>query len=1186
MNKSRPIQDVFFVIMRVTLTQILLMVIFASLVSAANLKGQEILDREISVEAHDKKIKSILKDIEKELSVIFTYRPDVIEASKKVSIQTSSTPLREVLNQLFSPDVDFFVSGKEILLKPSAAAPGDSLFVNADMRPLLLKVTGTVVDETGQSLPGVNILEKGTTSGAVSDAEGKYILEVQDENAVLVFSFIGFETQEVLVNGRTVIDVTLAEDVQALDEVVVVGYGTQKKVNLTGSVDQISGDELRDRPATNISSMLQGAMPNLTIRMDSGTPGQMGDLNIRGVTSIDGNDAQTGPPLVLIDGIPGTLDRLNPEEVQSISVLKDAASAAIYGARGAFGVILITTKSGSSGKTVIRYNNSFGVSTPTVSTDFMTNGYDWMKLHDAALAHIGGYSGYTESDYAELLARRNDKTEHPDRPWVTVQNRNGKDQYVYYGNYDWWNTMFTEYQPMQNHNLSFSGGNENISFMLNGNLKTKDGIMRIHTDKYSSKTLRAKLTAKLNPWLKVSNNTNFYHSSYDYYGREGGGSANFIHINVHASPAYAPMNPDGTASYISGLNKYDIGDGIFAMMINGNTRGRDRKYEFTTINEMTITPFKDFNIIGNYSYNMYTDPSFYRQAPAQYSLYPGVIQTTPKYNVNKLQESQQFNQVHVVNLYANYLKNFNDTHHLKVLAGYNQELHLPKKITAERMDISSEKLNDLNLGTGEQFVYGGSSEYALRGIFFRLNYDYKGKYLLEMNGRYDGTSRFPSDRRWGLVPSVSAGWRVSDENFFSSLNRIVTDLKLRGSVGTLGNQAVDDSYPYISTMKPGTMSYILDGERAKYYNSPEPVSDGFTWEQVTTYNGGVDISFLRNRLSISYDQYVRNTTGMLASGVKLPNVFGAKEPLVNVADLQTKGFELTMAWRDQVNVGGKPLHYNANLVLGDNHAVITKVINPTKLTYTLYEGKPVGEIWGYITDGFFETDAEAKTYPIDQTWLNRVRQDNNIPLRAGDLRWLDLDGDGTISDGANTVDDPGDQRVIGNSTPRYMYAFNLGADWNNFDFSVFFQGLGKMDYYPGNNADRFWGPYSRPYFSFIPRDFEKDIYSETNRNAYFPNLLAYVALNGNNELRATNNRYLQDLAYLRLKNVTLGYTLPKHLLERINIQRFRVFVSGENMVTWTKLRTKYIDPEQMMSNKDGRVYPFSKTYSFGFDISF
>src|SRR5690606_36191396 len=434
------------------------------------------------------------------LSVIFTYRPELVQVSERVSVQFDNAPLGEVLDQLFSPRVEFLVAGKEILLKSAPSPPSDLLADNMEALRVLYRVSGTIRDQEGQTLPGVNVIEKGTTSGTVSDIDGKYTLEVQDENAILVFSFIGYQTQEVSVNARTVIDVVLPEDIKALDEVIVVGYGTQKKVNLTGSVNQIAGDELRDRPATNLAAMLQGAMPNLNIRMASGTPGQMGSLNIRGVTSISGNNAQTDAPLVLIDGIPGTLDRLNPEEVESISVLKDAASAAIYGARGDFGVILITTKSGKPGKTQIRYNNSFGFSTPTVSTDFMTKGYDWMKLNDAALAHIGGYSGYTEADYAELLARRNDETEHPDRPWITVQDRGGEHpQYVYYGNYDWWGIMFTEYQPMQSHNLSLTGGNETISFMINGNLKMKDGIMRIHTDKYNSKTLRTKVTAKLNP---------------------------------------------------------------------------------------------------------------------------------------------------------------------------------------------------------------------------------------------------------------------------------------------------------------------------------------------------------------------------------------------------------------------------------------------------------------------------------------------------------------------------------------------------------------------------------------------------------------------------------------------------------------------------------------------------------------
>lgn len=1065
-------------------------------------------------------------------------------------------------------------------------------------------IQGVVSDESGNPLPFVSISSKNSLSKklyhAISDTLGRFSFTNLPVEGTYSFDFSTTGYQKRSVTGYVIksgvpntVYVSLEIDEAKLDEVIVVGYGTQKKVNLTGAVNQISGDELRDRPATNITSMLQGVMPNLNIRVASGTPGEMGNLNIRGVTSINDGNSMQGAPLVLIDGIPGTLDRLNPEEVQSISVLKDAASAAIYGARGAFGVVLITTKSGRSGRTSVRYNNSFGFSTPTVSTDFMTTAYDWMKLNDAALAHVGGYSGYTERDYEELLARRYDKTEDPSRPWVTIQNRNGRDQYVYYGNYDWWDIMFTKWQPMQNHNINLTGGNDKISFMLNGNLKTKDGINRINTDKYSSKTLRSKISAQLYPWLKISNNTNFYHSSYEYFGRENGGSANFTHINVHASPAYAPINPDGTASYITGLNNYDIGDGIFAMMIDGNTRGRKRKYELTTINEITITPLKDFNITANYSFNMYTDPTFYRQVPAKYSLYPGVVETTPKYNVNKLTESQQFNQVHVVNVYADYFKSFNNTHNFKALIGYNQELAIGKKLTGARMDLSSESLNDLDLGTGDQTVFGGSSEYALMGFFYRLTYDYKGKYLLETNGRYDGTSRFPKDRRFGFFPSVSAGWRVSEEDFFNPLKDVVSDLKIRGSIGSLGNQDLSgmnhtnaDRYPYIVAMAPGTMAYMLDGERAKYYGAPPPVASDLTWEQITSYNAGVDINFLKNRLSISYDQYVRNTSRMLAAGVELPNVFGASEPVRNVASLQTKGFELTVNWRDRFMVAGKPFRYNAGFMIGDNHSKITDILNSTALTYSMYVGKEIGEIWGYVTDGFFLTDAEAKTYPVDQVWLNRVRRDNNIPLRAGDLRWLDLNGDGKISAGANTIGDPGDQRVVGNSTPRYQYSFNLGADWNNFDLSIFFQGLGKMNWYPGNNADRFWGPYSRPYFSFIPADFEKDVYSATNKDAYFPNLLAYVALNANNELRATNNRYMQDLAYLRLKNLTLGYTLPRHLLQRFKIQRFRIFASGENLVTWTKLRTKYIDPEQAMSQIDGRVYPFSKTYAFGFDVSF
>ena len=1059
-------------------------------------------------------------------------------------------------------------------------------------------VVGTVVNETGEPVQGVTVTASPTTGAGESystatDDEGifRFTQLVAGRSYTFRFSHVAFAADDIAsftvrANETNSLVVRMQpSEASALDDVVVVGYGTQRKVNLTGAVSQLGGDEIRDRPVTNISSMLQGAIPNLNITFGGGTPGQMGSINVRGVTGISGNSGVNGAPMVLIDGIPGTLDRLSPEEVQSITVLKDAASAAIYGARGGFGVVLVTTKSGSSGKTSIRYNNSFGFNTPTVSTDFMTSGYDWMSLHDRALSHVNGYSGYTEQDMQELYARRNDVVEDPSRPWTTIQNRNGRDQYVYYGNYNWWDVMFTEWQPNQNHNINISGGNEKVTFMLNGNMKLMDGIMRLHTDKYKSYGLRAKISAELYPWLRVSNNSNFYNMNYSYFGRPGGGNANFTHINVHASPAYAPMNPDGTPTYTSGLNSYDIGDGIFALLVGGKARGVERKYEFTNISEAVLTPFNNFRLTGNYSYSMYTDPSFYREAPASYSLYPGEIQTTPRYATDRLTEDQQFNQVHVINVFGEYENQF-DRHYFKAMAGFNQEHHMAKKITAARMDVASEDLNDLALATGEQTVAGGSSAYALQGYFYRLNYNYDGKYLIETNGRYDGSSRFPKGQNFGFFPSVSVGWRISQEPFFEPLTPVISDMKLRASVGSLGNQAVSSPYPYISTMSSGTMAYILQGERARYYAAPNPVSGDLTWERVTSYNYGIDLGFLRNRLTLSGDYYIRTTDDMLSNGVKLPNVFGASQPLVNIAELETKGFEIELAWRDQLQLGSRPFRYNFSANVGDSRSFITHINNPTRLTYTLYEGKEIGEIWGYITDGFFETDAEAKTYPIDQTFLNRVRNDNNVAIRAGDLRWVDLDGDGEISSGRNTVDDPGDQRRVGNSSPRYRFAFSGGANWNGFDLNLFFQGLGKMDWYPGNNADRFWGPYSRPYFSFIPADFEKDIYSAENPNAYFPNLMAYVALNANNELRATNNRYMQDLAYIRLKNLTLGYTLPHSLTQRVKVQQFRVFVSGENLMTWTKLRTKYIDPEQAIADPNGRVYPFSKTYSFGIDITF
>lgn len=1152
--------------------QVILMICFVQLFFLGEANAQT-----ITIHQTDKPVKEVLRVIENIGNVVFFYNNSDVDLNRKVTVQVNNGSIEKVLEQLFANTQNTFrIDGRQVYIMKKTVKEEETV------KPQKKTVTGKVVDENDEPIIGANIVEKGTTNGTVTDIDGTFSLPVNDD-AVIHISYIGYEVQDIAVKGRTRLDVVLEEDTKSLDEIIVVGYGTQRKVNLTGAVNQVSAEQFDDRPVPRLSQALQGAMPNLNVTFAGGVPGQDASLNVRGFTSING-----GEPYVLIDGIPGNINRVVSQEVESVTVLKDAAASAIYGAKGAWGVILITTKQGQAGKTRISYSNNFGWSTPTVNTDFITTGYDWMRLNDASIAHVGGYSRYPESDMNELYLRRNDKTEHPDRPWVTIQNRDGRDRYVYYGNYDWWNIMFHKWQPSTTHTVNFTGGNDKINYMLSGSYNSKDGIMKLHRDEYDSYTMRSKISAQVLPWMRISNNTNFYHQKYDYTGRQGGGNANFSSINVHASPAYAPINPDGTATYLSGFNNYTIGDGLYALLVDGNTKGRNTKYEFRTSTEATLFIARGLTATANYSYNLYTDPGFYRQYPATYSLYPGVVEEVPKAAVNRLSESQLFNQMHIWNAFVTYEKSLDTVHNLKVMAGFNQEYHPGKSVSASRYDILSPTLNDFNLATGDMAIGGGQSELALRGAFYRINYDYKGRYLFETNGRFDGSSRFPPGDRFGWFPSVSVGWRMSEENFWEPLRETVDNFKIRASYGSLGNQDMGSSnlYMYIPRLQGGNMNYILDGELVKYINQPATISNSLTWETIRSSNLGIDLNLFSSRLGLTFDIYKRQTLNMLAQAATLPAVYGAAEPLKNVADLETKGFELSLSWKDSFMLNGRRFNYHFGGSLSDYQSKITKMNNATGFTYDYYEGKDIGEIWGFITHGYFKTEAEALTYPVDQSYLNVVRNDNHIGLSAGDLRFEDLDGDGVITSGTNTVDDPGDQKVIGNTTPRYAFGFNMGAEYAGFDLSIFFQGIGKRDWYPGNEADRFWGPFGRPYYSFIPEDFESKLWTPENPDSYFPRLLTYIALNARNELRATNNRYLQDLAYIRLKNLTLGYTVPKELVQKLKIDKCRVYVSGENLLTFTKLETDYIDPEQAIANSNARVYPFSKIYSVGINVTF
>lgn len=1052
-------------------------------------------------------------------------------------------------------------------------------------------VSGTVTDHAnGTALTGVSVSVKGTTMGTTTDATGHYTLDVAGPDDVLVFTYVGYNRLEIPVRGQSVVNASLQQNATGLNQVVVVGYGTQKKANLTGAVTQIGSKMMEDRPLNNVGAALQGVIPNLNINFSDGHPGADSKVNIRGYTSVNG-----GQPLVLIDGVPGDLNLVNPADVATITVLKDASSAAIYGARAAYGVVLVTTKSGQSGKMQVTYSANFSISTPTTSHDFMTDGYEAAKLIDSAFKITTGnsYTGYTDADYEQLKMRQTDHT----LPDVVIQNRNGRDQYVWYGHTDWWHYFFKRNMPSMTHSLQFTGGNDKVNYLISGRYNQQTGLLHFAGDKYVAYNLRAKIGAKLNSWLRIDNNLQFAANVYNYPGAKDPNYA-FTEFGVHMLPSYVPVNPDGTFTYRSNLNNYGIADGYNLELEDGKSISQQKEFDMTNTFTMTLQPIDALTIVASYSFDLNPYSEFHRSVVTPWSIYPGEIDY---FNNDTYSETQDLDQYHVVNAYATFDKSFGP-HSLKIMGGYNQEFKKYHLITGAANNLLSEDLNSLDLGTSGQTTGSNSVEWALLGVFGRINYSYKDKYLLELDGRYDGSSHFPENSRFGFFPSASAGWRISEEPFFTSLKNVLPELKIRGSYGSLGNQSLSTNlrssdYPYIPTMTTGLSSWLQGGNKIQYLQVGSPVSPQLTWERTTSVDVGVDMGLFKDHLMATFDWYDRKTLNMLIPGKTLPAVFGATSPKQNAGNLDSKGWELSLKWNNTTQVASKPFTYSFGLALSDFKAHITKYDNPTRLLNNYYPGERLGQIWGYTVDGYFQSDDEAAKYDVDQKFVNSER--NSSPgdghnLQAGDMKFVDLNDDKVINNGQNTLGNHGDLKVIGNQLPRYSFGITANGEWSGFDLSVFFQGIGHQDWYPGTETYLFWGPYGRPYYSFIPKDFASKIWSPEHPNAYFPKLRGYVANNSSSELAVANTKYLQNIAYIRLKNLTVGYTFPSTgLLERWKIDRIRVYFSGENMFTATGLHSKYVDPEQVsadpdnvVANASARNYPFMKNYSGGLDITF
>jgi TonB-linked SusC/RagA family outer membrane protein len=1068
-------------------------------------------------------------------------------------------------------------------------------------------VSGRVLDSQQQPIIGAVVLVEGTTTGTISGEDGGFSFSVPSGDVVLEVSNLGYIPQKVTVpaaGGN--VTVYLQENAIQLDAAVVVGYGTQKRVNLTGAVAVIDSKSLEDRTAHSVTNMLQGAVAGLNITTSNGKPGSTPDINIRGYTSINGAE-----PLVLVDGAEGDLSRVNSNDVESISVIKDASAAAVYGARAAFGVILVTTKSGkaSDGKATVRYSGRFGWEEATTSTDYENRGY-WSvyTVNKFWQADSGtNYLNYTDYDMQQLLARVNDKTEHPDRPWTVEDIRNGRKQWVYYGNYDWWDMNFRQRRPSQQHSISLSGGNDAVKYMVSGAYDQQKGIQKAIPDVFNKYNLRSKIDFKVNKWIDFSNNTSFYGSKYTSLG-DGSVDNTIGYLARHALANFPMQNPDGTwlyaTPYITG--SYRIANGRHIILNEGTHRNVELDSDFANTSRLVLKPLKTLSFTGDFTYRLYQSRDTSRSSPMWYREYPDsdLASYATGAGADRLDETTQTNNYYSANAYFNYDETFGGAHHLSATGGVNYQYWYRKTVGAGAENFQSINLDDLGLLKPDASdviitgVSGNQPDYALLGYFGRVNYDYKGRYLAEVSARYDGTSRFEKGSRYGWFPSGSIGWRISEEPFFQPAQRYVDNLKLRASFGSLGNQVVKDNgnqlyYPYLRLLELknfDAFSFDEGTTMARYASLDPPVASNLTWETTQQWDLGLDLTMFNNRLNFTGDVYIRDTKDMLTDGKMLPSVYGADSPKENVADLRTRGYEIALSWRDQFLLAGKPFEYSVGFNISDYKSVITKYDNPEKsLAMDFYEGMEIGEIWGFTTDGYFATDEEAKAYSqeVDLTYQTSRLTGGWM---AGDLKFLDTDGDGKWGIGANTVDNPGDRKILGNSRPSFSYGINASFKWLGFDVSVFFQGTGNHYWYPNAQSMPFWGTYSYSYVSFLQKDFLDKVWAEDNTDSYFPRARAYSSSGG--YLSKVNDRYLQNIRYLRFKNLTVGYTIPVNATKKIGVEQVRVYFSGENLAYWSPLKknTAYVDPEGAIKRSndvyDNAFYPWSKTIMFGVDITF
>lgn len=1031
-------------------------------------------------------------------------------------------------------------------------------------------VTGTVTDQLNEPVIGANVSIKGTTTGTVTDLDGQYSVQVPNEQSVLVFSYLGYATQELTVGTRTTIHVKMEESSQMLGEVVVsVGYQTQKKVNLTGAVTSVSSEAFENKPVSNVGQALQGLVPNLNVSIENGAPNKEPTFNLRGVTSMNSSGTSvSGSPLILIDGIEAgatNLNMLNPNDIESFNIIKDASAAAIYGTRANNGVIIVTTKTGKfNQKAQISYSYDIRWKAPSAEPDILSSDVQFLAgIYNSNLRNWGKRGNYKELTTTQqreldgLLKYQANPT--PENAWMYTTEGATSGGITWLGNMNPYKVAVRDWAPVQQHSLSVSGGSNSVTYYVSLGYTDEEGMYKINTDEYKRISFLANVTAKLTDRLslttKVSQTRTDYKTPFVVGGKGSVWTAmrNEPGRNIRMPLMSGPDDPQPNTWTDNIL-------GWLAYGAKQRTIGESAYY--------TISPsykvLPGLTLKGDLSYRPRTEDFDQLTPKRQYVAGSWTLSSTHATN-NMLTKTRQKTELFTINLYADFNKTFAKKHTVSGVIGFNQESYMSKKTGVNATYLITPDLESVQVSSeSKQAVTDSGTETASRGVFGRVNYNFSDRYLFEVNGRYDGSSKFTKGERYKFFPSFSAAWRISEESFMENTRSWLNNLKLRGGYGVLGSQP-SSNYPFASTLKYGALNYYMNGGKiVQVYAPNDLVASALKWETTANLNIGLDAMMLGNRLEVVAEVFERRTKDILMGGAEYPAILAVAPPLVNSGELKTYGWEFFLTWRDKLANG---LRYDVTLSIADSQTkVISFPANDENQTIgTIYGGAKFGNIWGYETDRLFQED------DFDANGKLKIEHDQSA-LGAnwypGDVKYKDLDGDKKITKGL-TAKEPGDRKIIGNSTPRYNYSLTGNVSYKGLDLYLFFQGVAQRDYWLGA------GNFFRPGTGNAGSEYMlNNSWTPENTQAKYP---TYGA-NGQNWEQQTG--YLVDASYFRLKQVTLGYTLPKAFTMKAKVEKLRLYASGYNLFTLTDVPKVY-DPVQMSEN-----YPNWKSISVGAQITF